>query len=283
MSNGAQKWHSGPLMHLRLVIASVILLSGCVARQPLPSDVVLENSVKANQKLASAEFTFDASFDSNEAVFVGLTRGTMNAAGIIQNGGRQLQAEVSIKPEENQSPIDFTIIKADEDETYLKFKATGDEDQSVNILKDRWFVLPTGAAGSTLTPDPEFLRALSAIVTITRDQGIGSINGYAAYEYDVALDAEKLRQFFVVSGNSANEAQGMIDELKNMNITGKMWIDADTFVLRRLQWMLASEDANAPLTGEMIIEIEDDISGARISPPADALSLPVNPLLQLQR
>lgn len=268
-------------MRIGFATASVLLLVSCTPRQGLPAETVLQNSIKANQELASAEFTFEATFKARDAVIAGLTSGDINAAGVVQNGGRQMQAEVSIKPESGE-PIDFAMIKADEGETYMRFMATGADARSVDVLKDRWFVLPAGATASPLTPDPQFLRAQSEIVTITRDYGIGSINGYETYQYDVALDTEKLRQFFLASGNSANEAQGIVDQLKSLNVTGKMWIDADSFVVRRLQWLLASEEESAQLTGEMIIEIEDDISGTRISPPADALSLPVNPLLQLQ-
>lgn len=268
-------------MRIRFATASVLLLVSCTPRQGLPAETVLQYSIKANQDLASAEFTFEATFDAQDAVIAGLTSGDINAAGIIQNGGRQMQAEVSIKPESGE-PIDFVMMKADEGETYMRFMTTGADAQAVDVLKDRWFVLPAGATASPLTPDPKFLRAQSEIVTVTRDHGIGRINGYEAYEYDVALDTKKLRQFFLASGSTVNEAQGIVDQLKSLNVTGKMWIDADTFVMRRLQWLLASEQDNVELTGEMIIEIEDDISGARISPPADALSLPVNPLLQLQ-
>ena len=214
----------------------------------------------------------------------------------MQHAGEQLQ--FSIKGNLRQdSPTgtrlnvdaDGEIIVVGEHEVYLSIRslttkpphAIFQEPEWTRLL-GTWLKLPsTGSPSSHIvTPDPSMLRMQMEAVRVVRDNGIVTWNGQDVYAYDVEIDPARLQTFL-------SEIQGQVDAekemqlLKNMEAKGNVWIDAQTFLLRRVEWTIKTKAPEPPLTITFNMDITDHNTDIKISPPDSSIPLPSSSFLLL--
>lgn len=275
----------------RLIVlpAAFLILTSCVTKSDLPPGEVLNRSTQANRTLQSAAFDLDI------LLHLPAPQGTTTidavVSGVMQNGGTQLQFDVEAEGSSTAGTNWNTLarfIVAGENEVYVKVEgltvppalASFMGGQQPDALTGTWWLLPPAdepAGALHVTPDPRMLRMQTEVIDVTRDNGIVTIDGTPVHHYDVAVNNEKLAAFL-----SSLETDGEATDttqLQDMNITGEIWIDAHTYILRRAQWR-----AENPVPGQeplmmMSVDIHDHNAELTVSPPPDAQPFPV-PSLQ---
>lgn len=270
-----------PLMKPSFVIpALVLLLSGCAVKSTIAPEEVLHRSTLANQAIASARFTLEAEVEQNGRTI------TANAEGVIQNGGQQFEMmfEGEGTSGDSQWSAKGDVIVAGEHEIYTKLEElTFDPPHPLYsspefaALKGQWWLMPS-ESGSTLnepviTPDPRFLRMQTDVIEVVKDRGIVTVDGVKVHHYDTVVDKQKLSAFMneiaLQGGN-----QSISETLPMIDITGELWIDAQSYVIRNAHWSVHSSDAANPLEANISLKVTDHNTGVTVVPPANALPVP---------
>lgn len=120
------------------------------------------------------------------------------------------------------------------------------------------------ASGASIEPDDPYLLPLpAALLTVTRDRGQTRWNNRTVYLYDVTL---------------RDEAGDLLDALANrpspfpaLRFTGTLWIDAESFLLRRSTWDVASQTGDERMRLDIVIRDEDTAPAMRLPVAADTL------------
>lgn len=118
------------------------------------------------------------------------------------------------------------------------------------------------ASGASIEPDDPYLLPLpAALLTVARDRGQTQWNNRTAYLYDVAL---------------RDEAGDLIDALADrpssfpaLRFTGTLWIDAESFLLRRSTWDVTSQTSGERMRLDIVIRDEDAVPAVRLPVAAD--------------
>ncbi len=118
-----------------------------------------------------------------------------------------------------------------------------------------------GSASGTSVDDPYLLPLPAALLTVTRDRGQTQWNHRTVYLYDVTL---------------RDEAGDLLDALADrpspfpvLRFTGTLWIDADSFLLRRSTWDVASQTTGEKMRIDIVIRDEDTAAALRLPVAAD--------------
>jgi hypothetical protein len=283
------------LMKRSAVFAScfTVLLVGC--SQPteelsmLP-DEVLRNASQVSLELEAVRYNLTGNFemkDSNDNP----TTGTLKLEGILQDAGEQLQFSADINANtkylEGDSIISATIdvIVAGPEDLYVHLERYDIQgaNQFFNpaLLKGFsgiWWKVPSRenqVASASITPSPRILHAQAQVVTVVRDKGAASLRERRMYHYDIAIDPDKmvsyLQQVNGENGEQFDEAS-VRSSLEDLDATGEIWIDAETFAVHRLRWDILQQvtDAGQQLGGSFTVDFTDHNNAPDIVPPADA-------------
>lgn len=238
---------------------SLALLAGCSRspqqqQQALPSQEVLQKAAQASLALESARYELAGTFDTSDANDV-KTKGTVNLRGVLQERGEQIQfdADISASTAHPEGDSVFagnvSVVVAGSRDLYVRlnsFSAEGPNpvfnDRLVQQFSGKWWRVPTRedqAASVTLTPDPSLLHAQAQVVTVSRDRGLMELRGRSTYHYDVAVDPEKLVEYLgqvAAQREEPFDEQGVRQSIAELDATGELWIDAETYYVQRLQW-----------------------------------------------
>jgi hypothetical protein len=272
-----------------LIVVPAILLISCLpsATRPNPDDV-LKLATAASQNLLSAHVQGELQFRAGEPVFGGIKQGKAEVEGVIQDGGRFLDMVISLASEEQDSvqaniSTDMHVIVAGQDNVFLRIDSIAGESSTFVMPAGTgtwWKLPPTGlsATHATLTPDPKFLELQSKSVVVLDDEGYETIHGRRARHYDVAADKKKLAVFMQEvarsRGHELTEAEALLS-IQHLTMNGELWIDAETYVLHKVQWSIVSDDASSPLDVRFTLTMRDHNAQVNIQEPNDAQMLPV--------
>jgi len=272
-----------------VIPALVLLLCGCAMQSTIAPEEVLQRSTIANQAITSARFTFDADIDR------GMQTITVESEGIIQNGGEQFQFTFDANGSDTESEWSAVgdVVVAGQNEIYTKLDSIEIEpphpifsSPSFEALIGQWWLMPSGSGATTdpsITPDPRFLRMQTDVIEVVKDRGIITMDGTKVHHYNAVVDKEKLAAFMneitLQGGN-----QTISETLPTIDMTGELWIDAQTYVIRKAEWSVRSSDANNPLEAAIELNVTDHNAGATVTPPAQAMPVPagfLNPSVSL--
>ncbi len=271
----------------RLVILAafgIVLLSACRRAGEFPSDEVLRRSTSASAQLLSAEY--DVSVDLAVANGMLTLQGQATLQGTLGSGGQQAAFTAIVNGSmaraggdtEMQLTADVVSELAD---SYVRVSALKLTPEPALLAGNRaswigkWWKIPREGGNlplQPLTPDPQFLRAQAAVVTVTKDFGLEDINGRDAYRYAVSIDPERLVALMQESAEKRGkpfDAALARTELAQYDATGELWIDAETFVLHRFSWTVSAKDRPSALRLHFIADLRNHNGAAPITVPAD--------------
>lgn len=248
-------------MMKRLVFIPLLFFAACQQGSPLPPEEVLKRAAVASQELESARYHANVEFAGGKDDGIG-GRGVVTVDGRLQGGGVQTQLALQLDGEIRMPGVpassvqaDLDIIVAGRDEVYLRINSVESNPSfpllSSPILQEfqgQWWQLRDNGSyqsPSSVTPDPRLLRAQSEVVRVARDHGIERYDSRNVYRYDVVFDPEKFASFLGEIDRLRGEEQpngagfdplAVTAALLGVGATGQLWIDAETFLLRRIEW-----------------------------------------------
>jgi hypothetical protein len=247
----------------------------------MPSDV-LQRSVVANQNVRSAVLTASGTIAEQSGGVIPWSV----TDGIVQDGGTQFQCTVRLGDEADPTVVDLTLLHPSE--IYVRPRAIGSvvsrlpfSRETLASMVGSWWRVPLGQGPVSLTPDPRVLRMQSEVVRVVKDLGVGTIDGRKAYHYSVTVDPEKLLRFLRSIAEERGEA---LDEnainarLESYDVGGEVWIDASSFVVRRLSWDFVPRSGAQAGAVHFSVSVSAVDQAAPIVPPTGAKAL-VSPLL----
>lgn len=270
------------------VLLSVVALAGCQGEPGLPSDEVLRRAAEAARGVTSALFSVDGALEQKTAD--GTMDVSVNADGRLQNGGEQIDLRGRMRVAMTQGAagamewdVSGNVVVIDEHEVYLRIENARVEPASAFPVPlgpealETWLRLPAESAAPApdVTPDPRFLRMQAEVVRVVKDEGIVAYGGKRAYHYDVAVDPDKLRAFLeeMESAGGGGEQSAMTQALlQSTNLRGELWIDAETFVVHRIEWD-AEPAAAGGLDGNLTVTLRDHNTAPPVVPPENAVPL----------
>jgi hypothetical protein len=254
--------------------------------------------------LQSANFEVEASFTLRNTVLP--SSGTANLKGTLQDGGAAVQTNVvvdALVSSQGSAGETFRIlgnadvISIGKQETYLHLNSLATEPDQNLFKKDllalmtgKWWQLSSNAdktavPGGSLTPSPGILKLQSQVVRVLSDEGAATVGDHETYHYTVGIDPEKLLQFLEQGARDRKETfdrEAMSRSIAAITATGEMWIDTETFFLRRVSWKLTGLQEQA---GGMIVDgsftatLTNENAAPPILPPKDAQLLTPSLLL----
>ena len=273
----------------------ILLLSACRrAGELLPADV-LRRATAAGNQLQSAEYDAHVQFSAATSSVQG--QGVVDLRGTIAHGGQEMAFSINGKGSFLRDGVDtgLTLIADVVSETqdlYLRVHTlTLDPPaalpSSLQTMIDTWWRIPQDAGSPipvAVTPDPEFLRAQAAVVTVTEDHGLERLGDRDVYHYSVAIDPDRL----VALGKTIAEQHGrpfdstvVRAEVTQYDARGELWIDAETFVLHRLSWVIVSRNDPSSLQITFGVDLRNHNAAAAITVPPTSEILRRDSLLQL--
>ncbi len=252
-----------------------LLLCSCGGGVPTATEV-LQRAVTASRHLKSVRF--EATCDVRTGTERGGGATCALRDGVMQDQGKQMRFSLDLRKEGGaQNGLSIDVMSGGPDETYVRPTAlSGSGDLSA--LLNAWWKLPAGSGSSaplSVTPDPRLLRAQAEAVSLVRDRGRELLDGRPVYDLDVALDPAKLvalRQADAAQRGAPFDESGVRLFLAQYDVKGEVWIDASTFVIRRLQWSILPRESGESWRFDVRFSDHDDAPD--ILPPAEAKPLP---------
>lgn len=269
---------------IRVIALASLALASCSRAPSEDPLVVLDRAATKAQSLDSAAFDIDFSYSSSEPPLA--VSGT--AEGVMAHAGRQLSLSFRGNMRLPDDGPDKTVsiagnfIVADTGDAYLRIQRA---DGSILMLPgvglipdtmlDTWYSFESPSSGvDAVSPDPSYLAMQTSSLSIVRDRGIDRIDGYDCYRYDVAIDREKLLAFLE---RTASEKHEQFDRasaetfLKTHDAQGRLWIDVETSVIRRIEWQLSSVDGAPAMDASFALHLQKHGETVEISPPSNAI------------
>lgn len=277
-----------------ITIIGVLFLSACRREGDLTSAEVLRRATLESMTLQSADVTLHVDLSVRKTGL--LAQGNALLQGRLGHGGQQAAFAVNAQGSlaTTGAPAVFTLAAdgvLDGKDAYLHIRSLSSEPPHPSLtgsgtLLNQWWkfagLMGDGNAQS-LTPDPRFLRAQAEVVTVTRDDGLVDVSGHDAYQYQVAIDPDRL---VALLQKAAQEEGREFDEQKvradigRYTATGEMWIDAETFVVHALSWTVLSKDDPRTLTLTLRADLRNHNVAGPVAAPDDAKPLTTDTLLQ---
>ncbi|MDA1208418.1 MAG: hypothetical protein O2904_00090 [bacterium] len=270
---------------------SLSLLIGCTPtvqqhHDILPAAEVLQKAALKSAELVSARYDAEGSFSllHKDAQ---TTKGTFSLEGLLQDFGEKIALTVGVNALQGTADLQASIdlVVTGPDDIFLRANSwTGLMAQTLfreDLLKKFigiWWVLPrddSAVSPVQLTPDPRILQAQAEVVRITEERGFASIRGSECYRYDVEIDHEKLIAYLTELAESRGEDvnTGTTEEdLAGIDAKGQIWIDAESFLIRKLQWTVTvpMKTGAQSLFTSVTVDIFDHNNAPDVVPPADA-------------
>ncbi|MCK5020236.1 MAG: hypothetical protein KAS32_24570 [Candidatus Peribacteraceae bacterium] len=279
---------------LSFVSLACLVIVSCTPAQEftgeiLPSDVVMQNAATASLSLNSFEFNANANFKTNK---IGKEiDGNFIVEGRSDSEGEQMALNINadiamdLNNVKNNFIVDAEIIVLGPDEVYFllnSFNSNGGSNdflpaELINILVGKWWSLGSTISSKqgNITPDPKLLNAQAQVVRIEKEYPITLIDGSYNYHYSVVIDTDKLIDFLEeisqVKEMPFNKEKEQ-EKLNDIVATGELWIDAKTFITKKIVWNISSKEN----TGEDDMQANINVTFSNwgnvepISPPEDA-------------
>ena len=277
------------------IVSGLLLLSACNRAGSLAPTDVLNRATSAAADLQSAEYDVQVDFGINNKTVDATATAALHGA--VARGGQESAFSLTLKASSKRAGQSTTVdlagdVVTDAKNVFVQLHtlAISPETTALHNSKDmlnKWWQIArddTGASLHTLTPDPSFLRAQSAVVTVTKDKGIETVNGRDAYHYLVTIDPERLLALMKTSAEArgtAFDATATRAELAQYNANGELWIDAETFVLHKLSWTVTSKETPPAMHLQFTVGLGKHNQAGPIAIPTKAT--PFQPELLIQR
>ncbi|MAE68570.1 MAG: hypothetical protein QF793_03235 [Candidatus Peribacteraceae bacterium] len=274
-------------------LALCALLVACSEQAPtqssIPPEEVLQRATRAVQTLDSAQYVLQGDFDMKSNTFAAI--GTARMDGMLASGGEQLRFQLDLTADidsfEGPSSIAGTleVVVISEEEVYMNIHSLSSQPSStlfrpemIGVIAGKWWLLSEGdtpPAVESVSPDPRLLQAQAQVVSVTRDRGMTTINGRDVHHYDVALDTEKLVAYLsaVAEENGGEfDAAEVRKEVKAIEASGQLWIDAETYYVQKIEWVVQSLPINrgGAASVKFTITFRNHNDAPAIVPPKDA-------------
>lgn len=275
------------------IIAVSLALVSCASKgestvPELAPAEVLSRAAKATQSLESAQYVAQGDFDSTTDAQS--TQGTFRMDGMLQKAGEQLRFQLDLDAEmdalDESSTVSGTVevVMISSDEVYMNLHSLASQPSSaifdpsmVSVIAGKWWKLPetdTAPVTGTVTPDPRLLHAQAQVVEVTKDRGVDIVNGVPTYHYDVRLNKEKLVSYLaaVAQEKGAEFAPELVrEDLKNLEASGQLWIDAEHFYIQKIVWVLQSLTLKngGSASASVTITFRNHNSAPNIIPPTE--------------
>ena len=250
---------------------------------------ILQRSALANQQVESAAFTIEASYNATEPE--GIVTASAELDGVLHHTTRLLQSALTARyyrsePKQSYALIG-NIIASSNDGMYMQVASWEDESETpmiqpgvLNTFQNQWVHLPpatdTGAVTTTLTPDPALIRAQVEVVSVSEHLGLSDINGRHMHHLHAALETEKFIAFLQKIADEKQE-QFEPDQIRSalapLNISGELWIDAETYLLHRARWNINHSDSQYGYTAQIDTHISDHNGDNTVVLPKEVVPL----------
>ena len=272
-------------------VLSLLLLSACTAtqqkRDALPAAEVLQNAAQKSADLDSARYEASGSFSllhtNGES-----TEGNYVFKGVLQESGEKIAMTIGFDAKQGLADLQASIdvVVTGPDDIFVRANNwSGVIAQKLfrqDLLEQfmgKWWILPRDESSVSpvqVTPDPRLLQAQAEVVSITSERGFASVRGNECYRYDVEIDQEKLFTYLAQLARSRGEEieeEKLRADLEGIDAKGQLWIDADTFIIHKLQWTFTTPISSGAqsLSTSVMIDIFDHNSADPVIPPADAV------------
>lgn len=218
---------------------ALVLLSACT-QAPLPPKEVLRRAVVAMQTLPSARFELSGStVGGSGSLAFGLSDG------IVQDRGRKISFTLEAH-KDSASGFAMQVVAVDGCDIYVlprrgdvPFARTQAGASGATLGSWQKFACGTASPGAGSTDADDVQRELQAM-DMVEDLSPASIDGRPAYHFRVSVNAQRFLEVLsmAVPPRSAEEMQRTREFLDAYRITGELWMDRESFFLRRLAWDL---------------------------------------------
>lgn len=261
----------------------------------LAAEETMRLAAEKSRVLQSARLTGDGRFRLEGGAIP--ASGTVELNGVLQDAGDSVQmsvsADVLVSPGEDKSQTfrlqgAGDLIVAGQKELYFKIQSLSTHPEGslfqpelVALLAGQWWEIPASVSGQEedavpggATPSPSVLRAQAEVVRVVQDLGSTTLDGASAYHYSVAIDPDKLRSYLEAVATARNETldrASLAQSIAGLAATGEMWIDAQTFFLKKVTWEIQEFNTDqGMLSGSFTLQLSDFDSAPSVAPPADA-------------
>lgn len=258
--------------------------------QMLTPEEVLSNAAQVSMDLETVRYDFSGDVNLTDANDVA-TNGTVNVEGFLRDSGEQLQFTLDFnattKYPEGDSVLSATVdvIVAGSDDLYVRLERYELEGANpffntelLGKFAGTWWKVPSRdnqVSAVSLTPNPRILHAQSQVISVVKDKGLATLQGRPMYHYDISLDQDKMVSYL---RQIADEGNGEFDEtavrasLADLQATGEIWIDAESFVVQRLHWDLLQKvtSTSQQFHTSFTVNFSDHNNAPAIVPPTDA-------------
>ncbi len=265
----------------------LLLLASCARKSPIPPEEVLRRAVSASGQLQSASFDVAADLQLSAPGLKG--GGKLALKGVLQDGGNAAQFALAADGAIAQGAQTYNgsvaaQVASDRDhEVFFRLDSLELAPENPLLTKDaianllnQWWKLPQKNAGSMVpvSPDPGLLRAQSEVVKVIKDRGVFSLDGQDAFHYDVTLDPEKMAAYLQRVSEEKHQPldrDSTLEDLQAYDAKGELWIDAESFFVRKIQWSIRPKSGKAtPYALTVTASLRDHNAAKPVEYPADA-------------
>ncbi len=265
---------------------AVLALASCARRSELAPEEVLRRAMLASNQLQSAAFTVDLDLEARMPDFTGSA--DIRLQGVLQDGGRETAFSATGQGTMRQGEATFAasasadVVSERNKDLYLYLKEltlTPPHPQwtpeVLSSLLNQWWIFPSRREAEIvpLSPDPSLLRAQAEIVSVTADKGIARRNDHDSHHYLVTIDPQKLAAFVErvsARNGQTTDSAALLAELQNYTARGELWIDAATFVVREISWVIKPVNDGAPYALTITVMLDEYNAAQSITYPTDA-------------
>ncbi|TSC79528.1 MAG: hypothetical protein G01um101425_459 [Candidatus Peregrinibacteria bacterium Gr01-1014_25] len=273
-----------------ILVSGLCVLTACgtTAVAPLPPEEVLQRATDAIPSLVSAAFSLDAEVGG---VLPGATV-SIRAKGRLQDGGQRLSLDGALRVKGGDMPLGLEgdIVVVGERDVFVRLRSMDEgplRDAFAGLapggLTGVWWRVPSTQnedAAAPESPDPTLLRLQASVLRVTEDHGTATIDGAPTYHYAVDVDVDKLRTYLSEVARSRGEAfdaEAYEKQWASTHIAGEVWIDAETFYLRKIAWTATPRESKASgLSGTLTATFSEHNAADPILVPEDARDLPLS-------
>jgi hypothetical protein len=175
------------------------------------------------------------------------------------------------------------VVVAGENEAYVKLSSVQGSVlflPGIGLVPESalgtWYLAGATASGSTdaaVSPDPSFIATQAKTLVVTDDRSYETVDGRECYAYDVAVDQQKALEFLAETASKQGvpfDRAAAETFVSSYDARGTLLIDAETFVIRRIDWTIepASGSEGLGRTSFAIRLREHDVP-VEIAPPTD--------------
>lgn len=269
----------------RFAVLATLALAACSSGGNEDPAAVLEKAAAKAQQLQSAAFNANFSYDAQPMSIGGTADGT------LADGGKRMSFAFSVDTTIRGTGADRTVsakgdvVVAGENEAYVRLDRV---DGSILYLPGiglvpeealhRWIRTGQGiaTADDDLTPDPAMIARQTRTLDVVRDRSYQTIDGRKCFVFDVTIDHDRMLAFLEETARTRGESFDRAAAetfLSSYESEGVAYIDASTYVIRRIDWTFSAAPGQPDMEGSFSIRLRDHDAPVEITPPSDAASL----------